>query len=480
MTGITSGTIRFGLFGSARLFLGADLVRDVVARHPGVRVELIGQNSTEVQDHLVRGYVEAALIAIPVAAERMTVRPVARDELVYLSADQDRLERPVTGAQLAKADLVLPETTYRDDDSSRRLLRELVQRTGNTLRTKIEVEDVETAIEIVGYGHRGLGRPAGCRKELLPRLAPHVGWVSLRPRTYDVFALVHRRDAVLSPAALSVIELATRRIRPSPSRCTDGHAHGRRPRRRRTSRSGPAAPADRRGDHVARGRARRQSCPGDGCGASGRAAGRRGTGPDHRARLPRAVVLLRRLMYVVATATSTRRLRLPRDSTLRGARHRGGGEPGRAAHPRLGVIPLEGVGVIPIAGIVIGNAMTAATLAGRRAFDELDAQHGATRQASPLGLQQHEAAQLVIQPTAMEALVPGLDQTRTVGLVTLPGAFVGVLLGGGTPLEAGAAQVLVLVGLLAAQAVTAATVLRLVARGQVTRTQLSHAKAVRS
>jgi hypothetical protein len=48
----------------------------------------------------------------------------------------------------------------------------------------------------------------------------------------------------------------------------------------------------------------------------------------------------------------------------------------------------------------------------------------------------------------------GLDQTRTVGLVTLPGAFVGVLLGGGTPIQAGAAQVLVLVGLLAAETVT--------------------------
>jgi len=31
------------------------------------------------------------------------------------------------------------------------------------------------------------------------------------------------------------------------------------------------------------------------------------------------------------------------------------------------------------------------------------------------------------------ALVPGLDQTRTVGLVTLPGAFVGVLLAGASP-----------------------------------------------
>ena len=61
-----------------------------------------------------------------------------------------------------------------------------------------------------------------------------------------------------------------------------------------------------------------------------------------------------------------------------------------------------------------------------------------------------------MQPTAREALTPGLDQTRTVGLVTLPGAFVGVLLCGGTALEAGATQVFVLIGLLATQAITAA------------------------
>jgi putative ABC transport system permease protein len=47
-----------------------------------------------------------------------------------------------------------------------------------------------------------------------------------------------------------------------------------------------------------------------------------------------------------------------------------------------------------------------------------------------------------------------LDQTRTVGLVTLPGAFVGVLLGGGSPIQAGATQVIVLVGLLAAETIT--------------------------
>jgi ABC-type iron transport system FetAB permease component len=36
-----------------------------------------------------------------------------------------------------------------------------------------------------------------------------------------------------------------------------------------------------------------------------------------------------------------------------------------------------------------------------------------------------------------QALVPALDRTRTVGLVTLPGAFVDVQLGGGSAVQAG-------------------------------------------
>ena len=102
VTSLESGTIRFGMFGTARLYAGAGLVADVLARYPGVRVELIGQNSTEVQEDLRRGRIEAAMIAVPGVSEGLEVRPVARDELVYLSADPARLAGPVTAARLAR------------------------------------------------------------------------------------------------------------------------------------------------------------------------------------------------------------------------------------------------------------------------------------------------------------------------------------------------------------------------------------------
>jgi uncharacterized protein (TIGR00245 family) len=130
-----------------------------------------------------------------------------------------------------------------------------------------------------------------------------------------------------------------------------------------------------------------------------------------------------------------------------------------------GSVPLRGEAVIPIAGIVIGGAMTATSLAGRRLRDELRQRAGEVDAALALGFLPRDAVLEIARPVAATALVPALDQTRTVGLVTLPGAFVGVLLGGGSALEAGAAQLLVLVGLLAAQAISVWVVTEQVARG---------------
>ena len=212
-TALETGTIRFGMFGTARLYASAGLVADVLARHPGVRVELVGQNSSDVLEDLRRGRLEAAMIAVPqISSEGMQVTPVARDELVYVSTHPDRLESPVTAARLARAELVMPETTWRAVDSTRIVLRRMLHEAGRNPQTRIEVEDVETAVELVGLGLADTVIPKGAATQLLPRLAPDAGYVSLRPRQYDSLAIVHRTGASLSPAAQLMIEVATRRI----------------------------------------------------------------------------------------------------------------------------------------------------------------------------------------------------------------------------------------------------------------------------
>lgn len=134
-----------------------------------------------------------------------------------------------------------------------------------------------------------------------------------------------------------------------------------------------------------------------------------------------------------------------------------------------GSVPLRGAAVVPIAGIVIGGTMSATSLAGRRMLDELTHRHGEVEAALALGFMPRDAAMLIAQPVAATALVPALDQTRTVGLVTLPGAYVGVLLGGGSALQAGAAQLLVLVALLTAEVIAVWVATELITRGLLRR-----------
>jgi putative ABC transport system permease protein len=133
------------------------------------------------------------------------------------------------------------------------------------------------------------------------------------------------------------------------------------------------------------------------------------------------------------------------------------------------VVPTGGITLVPVTGILIGGAMTATSLAGRRTLDELAVRRGEVEAAISVGLTDRDARWEICGPVAGQALVPGMDQTRTVGLVTLPGAFVGMLLGGATAIEAGAVQLFVLVALLAVQMVAVAVTAELVARGQLRR-----------
>lgn len=123
-----------------------------------------------------------------------------------------------------------------------------------------------------------------------------------------------------------------------------------------------------------------------------------------------------------------------------------------------GAVPLlQGIALIPIAGIIIGSTMTAHTLYGRLCFATLAEQQSQYQAYLALGLLPSEAIDEVLDRRPAEALVPNLDQTRTTGVVTLPGAFIGVMLGGGSPVQAGAAQLLVLLGIMASQALTVTT-----------------------
>lgn len=168
------------------------------------------------------------------------------------------------------------------------------------------------------------------------------------------------------------------------------------------------------------------------------------------------------VMYAVAAWTAEFRLGRPKWAVLPLL---GGTLPVLALLLATGLLPLRGLALIPVAGILIGGTMTATVLSGRRCLDELRTRRGEVEAALSIGFTDRQAALEICRPAASESLLPALDQTRTVGLVTLPGAFVGMLLGGAPPEQAAAVQLVVLLGLLAAQSLAITATVELIARG---------------
>lgn len=173
------------------------------------------------------------------------------------------------------------------------------------------------------------------------------------------------------------------------------------------------------------------------------------------------------LMFAVAVRTAGRRMTAGPGWAWAALPIGGGVLPVLALLLATGLLPHRGIALIPVSGILVGGAMTATSLAGRRALDELRTRNGEVEAALALGFEDRDARLEICRTAAATALVPPLDQTRTVGLVTLPGAFVGMLLGGASPVQAGAVQFFVLVSLLAVESTAVVAVLELVGRGLV-------------
>lgn len=121
-----------------------------------------------------------------------------------------------------------------------------------------------------------------------------------------------------------------------------------------------------------------------------------------------------------------------------------------------GALTVDARTAVPFLAQLAGGSMTATTLAGQRLRDDITSQWAEIEGWLALGATPAQAARDLARRAAARALVPAIDQTRNVGLVVLPGAYVGLLLAGASPLEAGRVQLLVLVGLLASETTAAA------------------------
>ncbi|MFA7636114.1 MAG: iron export ABC transporter permease subunit FetB [Bacillota bacterium] len=111
--------------------------------------------------------------------------------------------------------------------------------------------------------------------------------------------------------------------------------------------------------------------------------------------------------------------------------------------------------VIPIAGMVIGNCMTGAALVVNRLHSELTLRRNQVEAALALGAPAKEAASEAMRESLRAAMMPTINSMMTVGLVHLPGMMTGQMISGASPVDAVRYQIVVMLMIAAATAVTA-------------------------
>lgn len=206
LVALAGGVAVFGLLRNANYYFLSRLLETFHARHPQVRLRILGLNSVEVAEDVLSGRLEAGLVVLPVEGSGLEITPLARDEVVFVTADPERAKHAVTMADLARTHLVLYDAHYGWRDPTRRQVAERAQQEGVTLQAHIEVEHVETALQLVahGAGDTFVSR-AVTRSPVFPA-ALHV--TPFATPLHDTIALIQRSGAVLSPATREIAELA--------------------------------------------------------------------------------------------------------------------------------------------------------------------------------------------------------------------------------------------------------------------------------
>ncbi|MEG3438678.1 iron export ABC transporter permease subunit FetB [Pannus brasiliensis CCIBt3594] len=111
--------------------------------------------------------------------------------------------------------------------------------------------------------------------------------------------------------------------------------------------------------------------------------------------------------------------------------------------------------LIPLTGMVLGNAMNSASLAGERLTGSIERNHLEIETRLCLGADPRQSIETYRREAIRASLIPTLNQMMVVGLVSLPGMFTGQVLAGIDPLNAASYQILILFAIALANLLTA-------------------------
>jgi DNA-binding transcriptional LysR family regulator len=203
LTSLRTGVVALGAFNAPAPWRLDELVSSFLSRHPDMTVRLVGRNSSWTAERVRRGELEAAVVVLPIDDDRLDVRPLVRDEVLYVSADPEHTRQPVTIERLATRRLIFYDAESADNDPIRRQLAERAQADGLTLTPRIEVEFMDLALRLVAGGLGDTYLPSAYTHE--PGYPDGLTTVSFRPALYDTFALITRRAARVSPGVRGLI-----------------------------------------------------------------------------------------------------------------------------------------------------------------------------------------------------------------------------------------------------------------------------------
>lgn len=106
--------------------------------------------------------------------------------------------------------------------------------------------------------------------------------------------------------------------------------------------------------------------------------------------------------------------------------------------------------VIPIIGMVVGNAMSATAVAIDRLFADMDSRENEMFSLIALGATPREAAYPSLKAAIGAGMTPVLATMSAAGIVTIPGMMAGQILAGADPVAAAKYQIVVMLMLSAA------------------------------
>jgi putative ABC transport system permease protein len=130
----------------------------------------------------------------------------------------------------------------------------------------------------------------------------------------------------------------------------------------------------------------------------------------------------------------------------------------------LGVFKAKARYLVPVGGMVIGNAMTAAAVALNRLGDDVHDNTAQIEATLALGATATQAMRPIIRRSLRSGMIPLIDSTKTTGLIFFPGTMVGMLLAGAAPIDAVRLQLILLYVLLGSVALAALTAVLLAYR----------------